>query len=271
MCTISLPVLNILAWVSHAINALLILSFTFTGVVVERRNVITTTYQYTTWNNGTLAQEYVDAYDIHISWLMFTFSFLSWVFQMYAGFGLPNYVGYSSCGRREDRQKAKTHPLRFVEYAISAPIMFVGISLLSGIRNAHLLAALAVLVSVTMGCGLVAEYALEKSMDNDNGMYMIAWIAHLTGWLAVSTAYGILFATTNIVLNSGVSEGPPAFVWVIIIFQFLAFMSFGFVQFGQLIARDVDTNRAEQAYIMLSLIAKTQLTWNIFFSVLIDV
>ena len=121
--------------------------------------------------------------------------------------------------------------------------------------------------SLPMGCGLVAEYALEKSMDNDNGMYMIAWIAHLTGWLGVSTAYGILFATTNIVLNSGVSEGPPAFVWVIIIFQFLAFMSFGFVQFAQLMIRDVDTERAEQAYIMLSLIAKTQLTWNIFFSV----
>jgi len=270
MCTISLPVLNILAWVLHAINALLILCFTVFGVVVERRNVITTTYQYTTWNNGTLAQEYVDAYDIHISWLMFAFSALSWGFQMYAGFFLPNYIGYFSKGRRR-RQIAQTHPLRFVEYAISAPIMFVGISLLSGIRNAHLLAALAVLVSVTMGCGLVAEYALEKSMNGDNGMYVVAWIAHLTGWLGVSTAYGILFATTNIVLNSGVSEGPPAFVWVIIIFQFLAFMSFGFVQFAQLLIRDVDTERAEQAYIMLSLIAKTQLTWNIFFSVLVDV
>ena len=257
--------MNTVAYVLHLINAITILGLSLGGVVIKDRDTYNTTYQYTTWNNGTLAQEYVDAYQLHISTLMFFFSALSFAFQLFASIKTPWYDWKTLVVEQK-----KPHPLRFIEYAISAPIMFVAISLLSGIRNAHLIAALAVLVCVTMGCGLVAEYALDRAIDNDDEMYMVAWVAHLFGWVGVSTAYGILFATTNIVVHSDVSEDPPAFVWVIIIFQFLAFMSFGFVQFAQLIVRR-RVEWSEKAYIVLSLAAKTQLTWNIFFSVLVDV
>ena len=266
MCKISVPTLNIIAYVSHLVNALTILGLTLGGVVIEDRDVYNTTYQYTTWNNGTLAQEYVDdAYQLRISTLMFVFSALSFAFQLFASIKTPRYDWKGGVV-----EKHEPHPLRFIEYAISAPVMFVAISLLSGIRNAHLIAALAVLVCVTMGCGLVAEFALDRAVDGDDEMYMVAWVAHLFGWVGVSTAYGILFATTNIVVHSDVSEEPPAFVWAIIIFQFLAFMSFGFVQFAQLIVRR-RVEWSEKAYIVLSLAAKTQLTWNVFFSVLVDV
>lgn len=261
--------LNTIAYSVHALNAVLILSFILFGIVIEKRDTFQLTYQYTSWNNGTLAQEYVNAYEIRLSWLMFAFSTLSFAFQMYVG--LFNNVYH---WEEDVVGKQRPHPLRFVEYAISAPIMFVGISLLSGVRNAHLLVALALLVSITMGCGMVAEYALEKSLGGDDELYMVAWIAHAFGWLGVGTAYGILFWTTGLVVNSGVSESPPWFVWVIIIFQAIAFLSFGIVQLVQLRRRSPKKKSGEwveRAYIWLSLIAKTQLTWNIFFAVLVDV
>lgn len=277
MCTISLPVLNILAASGHALNAIIILiCILIDGVIVEDRNTYETEYQFTTWNNGTLAQENKTAYTLHITALMLTFSALSCVFQMFSGFCRPRYIGYYSCkktsrtARFATDEPYKTHSLRFIEYAISAPIMFVAISLLSGIRNAHLLAALGVLVAMTMGCGLVAEQALGSYENGNQPMYNVAVVSHLFGWLGVSTAYGILFATTDIVIQSGVSEGPPDFVWAIIFTQFFAFMSFGVVQFLQILIRKTDTQNAETAYIILSLTSKTILTWLIFFSVLID-
>ena len=41
------------------------------------------------------------------------------------------------------------------------------------------------LVSITMGCGMVAEYALEKSLGGDNELYMVAWIVARGGWVLV--------------------------------------------------------------------------------------
>ena len=258
--------LNTIAYLSHGLNAILILGFILFGVVIEKRDTFELEYQYTTWNNGTLAQKYVNAYEIRLSWLMFAFSALSFAFQMYVGL-------FNNVYHWEDDVVGKQHPhpLRFIEYAISAPVMFVGISLLSGVRNAHLIVALAVLVSVTMGCGLVAEYALFKSLDGDDELYMVAWGAHLFGWLGVGFAYGILFWTTGLVVASNDSESPPWFVWVIILFQAIAFLSFGMVQLVQLIRRKEKEEWVERAYIWLSLIAKTQLTWTTFFAVLVDV
>ena len=74
--------LNTIAYLSHGLNAILILGFILFGVVIEKRDTFELEYQYTTWNNGTLAQKYVNAYEIRLSWLMFAFSALSFAFQI---------------------------------------------------------------------------------------------------------------------------------------------------------------------------------------------
>lgn len=251
---------NRVAYTLHLVSAVTMIILTSTGVVNDKRDQVMLNYQYTSWENSTLTQKYEDAYSIRISWLIASFSLLSFVFQCAVDIASEWYDGVVN-----DQQP---NPVRFVEYSLSAPMMFICICVLSGIRNAHLIASLAVLVSVTMWCGLVAEWLLNRyTQIKDLAYYRVGLVAHFAGWFTICTAYGIIWASTAVVLTRTKSN-PPDYVWAIIITQCVLFLGFGLIQVVQFIQQRI-SKYDEPAYIALSLTAKLLLAWLIFASVLV--
>jgi hypothetical protein len=71
--------------------------------------------------------------------------------------------------------------------------------------------------------------------------------------------------------NNPLDVSPPGFVYGIVVTIFVMFNSFAWVQYKQYRARGkwADYLRGERAYIVLSLVAKSLLAWQIFANTLI--
>lgn len=200
-------------------------------------------------------------WSINLAWLIISFHLLSFLFQ-----GIAEVTRYTPIFNYEysDMVANGKNPLRFLEYSISASIMLVAIALLNGIRDLDLIFAIAVLTAGTQLCGLVVEYLTEV---------WLKVLLHATGWLQFVCAYGIIVHSFALSATSDSEVQPPWFVWVIVIVLFLLYASFGFVQLVEVC--DNGTNRCcsdvtkENAYIVLSIVAKTLLGWMIFANVLI--
>jgi Heliorhodopsin len=169
--------------------------------------------------------------------------------------------------------------LRFAEYSITASIMMLAIALEAGLNDAYLLQATFVLVWVTQMLGLIAD-----SVQTPQKPW--AWVVpHLCAWATCLSAYvPSIDAFVQTVLIS--DARPPTFVTAIIAVSFVLFLSFGIVQLAALYAKaqvytaadaypataavtsaathlaieDIEDD-AEYAYILLSIISKTQLAW----------
>ena len=158
--------------------------------------------------------------------------------------------------------EAKRNYFRWVEYSISSSVMIVLIAQITGIADVTALLAIFG-VNASM---ILFGWLQEKYEDPGNGgwlPYIFGCIAGLVPWLAV-----IIY-----VLSPGGPEGanPPSFVYGIIITIFLLFNSFAWVQYKQYKAQGKWSNYlyGERIYIVLSLIAKSLLAWQIFANTLI--
>ena len=200
-------------------------------------------------------------YGINLGWLIISFHFLSFAFQLLAT--LTNFkpiLGY----KYSDMIDKNKNPLRFIEYSFSASIMLIAIALLNGVTDINLITSIAVLTAACQLCGLAVEFT-----EN----YKIKWLLHLTGWLQFCWAYGIIghaFFRSIQASKDNSTPGPPDFVYIIVIVLFLLYASFGFVQLIELILRDkFNKYTKEKSYVILSLTAKLVLGWMIFSNVLI--
>lgn len=199
--------------------------------------------------------------DFSIGWGVIVFFLLSGVFQ------IVNWV-------RKGYDEEKTNPLRFIEYSISASIMLVLIALVNGIFDQSIIVLLAVSCAACQLCGLVSEQLLhlykvhKNDTDLSNHLKVLAWVAHLTGWLLILTAYAIIFRYYDI-SNRNSDGQAPEFVTIIVISIFVLFSSFGVVQLLEM-TETIEYDIAELVYVCLSLTAKSLLGWIIFANVLVS-
>ncbi len=259
----SFQVINIAAAILHGVNALVMAIVYFANDKEDRLYAIPTPYSAWVPNNASLP-EGDRTYTIEtkttttllsLNWLIFSFHLLSFVFQMFAaatdlfekGLCKYKYTAMIESGR---------NPLRFIEYALSASIMLVCIALVSGIRSWTDLSAIVLLNVYTQLMGLACEYVRRKWVLN---------FAHVTAWVTIVAAYGIIIAYTVTSITANEVD-PPSFVYAIITLQVLLFMSFGFVQLFQLYC---NFRYSELAYTVLSLVAKTILGYMIYANVLV--
>ena len=126
---------------------------------------------------------------------------------------------------------------RWIEYSISASIMILLIGLLNGINNLYAM-------MVIFGC-----------------------IVGIVPWIAITFAL-VTAATNNTVIN-GVPTNPdgvPPFVYGIVVSLFLLFNCFALNQWLQYRGRGrfADYLYGEKVYLVLSLVAKSALAWQIF-------
>lgn len=158
---------------------------------------------------------------------------------------------------------------RWIEYSVSASIMIVLICLLNGINDLYALIAVFGVNASMILFGLVME-KVNLGRDRDEVDWWPFWfgcIAGIVPWIAI--VIGLVTAATDATTIDGVRvnpDGVPTFVYGIVISLFLLFNCFALNQWLQYRRRGrfADYLYGEKVYLVLSLVAKSALAWQIF-------
>jgi len=167
-------------------------------------------------------------------------------------------------GRYGKGLEDKHNYFRWVEYSISSSVMIVLIAQITGIAD---ITALVAIFGVNASM-ILFGWLQEKYEQPGNGGWVPFIFGCITGmvpWLAV--------AIYVISPGNPSDASAPAFVYGIIVTIFVLFNSFAWVQYKQYKAKGRWSNylHGERIYIVLSLVAKSLLAWQIFANTLIPV
>ncbi len=154
---------------------------------------------------------------------------------------------------------------RWIEYSISASLMIVLIAMITGVTDVGALVAIAGVNACMLFFGLVQERFSKPGAGSVN------WMPFIYGCFAGAVPWAIILLQLASSESRTTGEGPPTFVYFIIVSLFLAFNSFAVNMVLQY--RRVGPWRSyvfgEKAYIVLSLVAKSLLAWQVFANVLV--
>jgi hypothetical protein len=208
--------------------------------------------------DGTFAgieQTQVQLFSIPLAWFIASFLAMSSIAHGVAGWPLrTRYEGWLARGM---------NPLRWVEYAFSSTVMIVAIAYLSYIRDVPALVAIAGCNVAMILFGWSMEAANEGRRDHpDWKHYIFGCIAGIAPWIGIFSillAYG---AQPDLPAGAGI----PAFVYVIVGSLFVSFNVFAITMVLQYrrIGRWRDYLVGEKTYMVMSLVAKSLLAWQVF-------
>jgi len=200
---------------------------------------------------GTDDFERVVLFDLSIAWGVATFLFLSALFHL--------IVGTVGAGRYRDQLSRGQNQFRWIEYSLSSSIMIVLIAMLPGIYD---VAALLALFGVN--AGMIFFGSVQERYESPGGSLWPFWLGVVLGivpWLAI----GIYLVAP------GADTEVPGFVYGIFITLFIFFNTFAITQLLQYKQVGPWKNylTGERTYILLSLLAKTALAWQVFAGTLV--
>jgi hypothetical protein len=150
----------------------------------------------------------------------------------------------------------KRNYARWIEYSLSSSVMVVLIAMLVGIADVAALLAIAAVNASMILFGLLQEKYETPGRSTGWLPYWFGVFAGAIPWIAI----GIYL------FSPGVEASPPGFVYGIFFSLFLFFNVFAIVmvlQYKQL-GRWANYEVGESTYILLSLIAKSALAWQVF-------
>jgi hypothetical protein len=146
---------------------------------------------------------------------------------------------------------------RWIEYAVSASTMMVAISLLVGVYDAASLIMLFALSAIMNLMGLVMEVHNQTTKKTSWLSYMIGCLAGIVPWIVIA-----------LYMWAGAANGSsaPSFVYWIFVSLFIFFNCFALNMLLQYkkIGPWRDYIYGERVYIVLSLVAKSLLAWQVF-------
>lgn len=148
------------------------------------------------------------------------------------------------------------NPARWVEYALSSSAMILVISMLVGIYDiAALIPIFFVNVSMIL-FGWMMELHNRRTEKTNWTSYIFGCIAGIAPWLVIGFY----------LWSPGSASNPPAFVYWIFFSIFLFFNVFAVNQLLQYkkVGKWKDYIYGERVYIILSLVAKSLLAWQVF-------
>jgi hypothetical protein len=158
--------------------------------------------------------------------------------------------------------KSGMNPARFYEYALSSSLMIVLIGMLVGVSDLGALILLFGLNAMMNLFGIMMELHNQTTQKTDWTAYVYGCIAGIVPWIVIFLYfYGSL----------GSSDAkPPAFVYAIVptIFVFFSIFAVNMVLQYRKVGPWKDYLFGERMYIVLSLLAKTALAWQIWFGTL---
>jgi Heliorhodopsin len=230
---------NLAAGVVHAVQgaAILVLSTSFSLPIVTHS---------LTGPPGS-PSETITLFDLRVGWAVAAFVFISAIAHLLIASPriFPSYRRMLLIGRND---------YRWIEYSVSASLMAVLIALLPGISDAAALIAI-----FGANVAMIFFGLLQEHYEWPGGRLLPFWLGSVVGvfpWLAI----GVYLA------GIGTEGRPPGFVYAIFVSLFLFFMSFAVNQWLQY--RQVGPWKnylvGERTYVVLSLVAKSALAWQIF-------
>ncbi|KAL7558280.1 hypothetical protein ACA910_002515 [Epithemia clementina (nom. ined.)] len=149
------------------------------------------------------------------------------------------------------------NPFRWTEYTFSASLMKVIIAQQVGITDVHLLAAMFVLMVISIQCAATHEAINAKARSEHRRQYwrpfFTGWIGHLANWALIAN-YFCVYTSRG---------GDPRTVWALLATQFILDTSFAilFTLQWKKIGIFEDYVAGEKGFIFLSFTAKTLLIW----------
>lgn len=152
---------------------------------------------------------------------------------------------------------------RWIEYSVSASLMIVLIAMITGVTDIGALIAIAGVNASMIFFGMVMEVINRPSRGNVNWMpYIFGCFAGAVPWVVIAL---------QIAASEDKGSGPPGFVYGIIVSLFLAFNTFSVnmvLQYKR-VGKWRSYVYGEKAYIVLSLVAKSLLAWQVFANILV--
>jgi hypothetical protein len=240
----SLRKLNLIAGGLHLVSLIAILLLS-TDVALP----VVATYMSDAPGTGNFAAP-IELFSLNISYTVAAFMALSAFFHFFVSSGpiFPKYV---------DGLKRHINIYRWIEYSLSSSIMIVIILQLNGVTDyIALIAIFGVNVSMILFGWLQERYSQPGS--GDMLPFWFGCIAGAVPWIAIFI---------NMLSPSGPPETTvPGFVIGIVISLFIFFNCFALVQWKQYKAEGkwADYLHGERWYIILSLVAKSLLAWQVF-------
>lgn len=152
---------------------------------------------------------------------------------------------------------------RWIEYSVSSSLMIVLIAMITGVTDIAALIAIAGVNASMIFFGLLQEVFSQPSSERVN------WMPYIYGCFAGVVPWAII--ALQIASSEARGAGPPTFVYGIIISIFLLFNSFAVnmvLQYKR-VGPWHSYVFGERAYILISLIAKSLLAWQVFANVLV--
>lgn len=154
--------------------------------------------------------------------------------------------------------KNKINYLRWIEYAFSSSVMIVAIAILCGMFDLPSLILIFGLNAMMNLFGLMMELHNQTTKKTNWTAFIFGTIAGILPWIVIAMYF---FGAV-----SSVGTNIPSFVYAILVSIFLFFNCFAinmFLQYKQ-VGPWKDYLFGERVYILLSLIAKSALAWQIF-------
>ena len=156
------------------------------------------------------------------------------------------------------RVRSGVNPARWIEYSFSSSLMIVIIAMLVGVYDvAALVAIFGVNASMILFGWVMERYNLGRAT--------VDWLAYWFGVIAGAVPW-IAIAIYLFGAGSGTSARPPTFVYFIYVSLFLFFNVFALNMVFQYrrVGRWRDVLFGERVYMVLSLVAKSALAWQVF-------
>ncbi len=197
-----------------------------------------------------LVQAQHHVFSVNIAYLVAGFFFLS---------ALAHLV-IATIYRRsyENNLKKGLNKARWFEYALSASTMMVAIGLLSGLWDLGVLAMIFIFTAVMNLMGLVMEVHNQTTEKTNWLAFKIGCLAGIMPWAVIALYF---WGSSHYGLGQ-----IPSFVYWIYVTLFVFFNCFAINMFLQYkkIGRWADYMYGEKVYMILSLVAKSALAWQVF-------
>jgi len=161
----------------------------------------------------------------------------------------PRYVAYL---------EREMNPYRWYEYSVSASLMSVVIGMLAGIWDAGTLLALFGLVAVMNLTGLLMERQNRIGGPVDWTPYIVGVVAGAIPWIVIA-----LSIASSVIASEGSIPDFVIYIYVSIFVFFNLFAINMILQYRET-WRWEDYLFGERVYVLLSLVAKSLLAWQVY-------
>jgi len=245
--------LNIWNWVMaglHTAQGVAVVVLSQNGLFPVTTNFLTVDTIADAGSAPTLVPATRFLFDVNLAYLVATFFFMSAIAHL--------FIATVYRKKYEANLDRGINKVRWFEYGISASTMMIGIAMLSGVADLSTLLMIFGTTLVMNLLGLVMEVHNQTTQKTNWLSFNIGTLSGLLPWAVV----GIYFWGSN-----QFGEGTiPTFVYYIYASMFVFFSSFAVNMYLQYKKKGKWANYlyGEKTYMILSLVAKSLLAWQVF-------